>query len=121
MQPDTSDPIWMLLGLRLRAHPWHGVALGKEAPDKVTVYIEIVPTDTVKYELDKVTGLLRIDRPQLFSNVCPALYGLLPQTYCGERVAEFCAERTGLKNINGDGDPLAIGVLTGTDISPAYI
>jgi inorganic pyrophosphatase len=117
MQHDTSDPIWMLLGLRLRAHPWHGVALGKEAPAKVTVYIEIVPTDTVKYELDKITGLLRIDRPQLFSNVCPALYGLLPQTYCGERVAEFCAGRTGLENISGDGDPLDICVLTEKNIS----
>jgi inorganic pyrophosphatase len=112
MTPDSNDPIWMLLGHRLRAHPWHGVALGADAPVKVTVYVEIVPTDTVKYELDKVSGLLRIDRPQLYSNVCPALYGLLPQTYCGERVAEMSAKHNGAEAIKGDGDPLDICVLT---------
>jgi inorganic pyrophosphatase len=113
MTGDTnSDPIWMFLGMRLRAHPWHGVVLGPHAPDKVNVYVEIVPSDTVKYELDKVSGLLRIDRPQLFSNVCPALYGLLPQTYCGERVAEYCATKAGLEGMKGDGDPLDICVLT---------
>jgi len=107
-----SEPIWTLLGLLFRAHPWHGVAIGPHAPDKVTAYIEIVPTDTVKYELDKTTGHLIIDRPQLFSNVCPALYGLIPQTYCGERVGAFCGERTGQPDISGDGDPLDICVLT---------
>ena len=40
---------------------------------KVTVYVEIVPTDTVKYELDKETGYLKVDRPQKFSNVVPSL------------------------------------------------
>ena len=69
------------------AHPWHGVPLGDDAPARVTAYIEIVPTDTVKYELDKVTGLLKIDRPQKFSNVPPSLYGFLPHTYCAEQVA----------------------------------
>ncbi len=107
-----GEPIWRLLGLLFRAHPWHGVAPGPAAPEQVTVYIEIVPTDTVKYELDKVTGQLKIDRPQLFSNVCPALYGLIPQTFCGERVAALCAERTGRADISGDGDPLDICVLT---------
>ena len=107
-----GDPIWTLLGLLFRAHPWHGVSIGPDAPEKVTTYIEIVPTDTVKYELDKTTGHLIIDRPQLFSNVCPALYGLIPQTYCGERVAAFCADRTGRNGVTGDGDPLDICILT---------
>jgi inorganic pyrophosphatase len=109
---ETKEPPWSLLGLLYRAHPWHGVSIGSDAPEKVTTYIEIVPTDTVKYELDKVTGHLRIDRPQLFSNVCPALYGLIPQTYCGERVAEYCKEKTGLTAVTGDGDPLDVCVLT---------
>ena len=59
-------------------HPWHGVPIGSEAPPLVTCYIEIVPTDTLKYELDNLTGHLKIDRPQKYSSVCPTLYGLLP-------------------------------------------
>jgi inorganic pyrophosphatase len=106
------EPIWKLLGILFRAHPWHGVSIGEDAPAKVNTYIEIVPTDTVKYELDKVSGLLKIDRPQLYSNICPALYGLVPQTFCGERVGQFCAERTGIAGIEGDQDPLDICVLT---------
>ncbi len=95
-----------------RAHPWHGVDLGPRAPQVVTAYIEIVPTDTVKYESDKVTGLLKVDRPQRFSNVCPSLYGFLPRTLCADRVGRFCAERTGRPDIVGDGDPMDVCVLT---------
>ncbi|HET8645487.1 MAG TPA: inorganic pyrophosphatase, partial [Vicinamibacteria bacterium] len=47
-----------------RAHPWHGVGPGSRAPEVVVAYIEIVPTDAVKYEIDKDTGILKIDRPQ---------------------------------------------------------
>jgi inorganic pyrophosphatase len=92
------------------------VSLGDEAPDKVPAYIEMVPPETVKYELDKESGLLRVDRPQIYSNVCPTLYGLIPQTYCGERIAELCAERTGRSGIKGDGDPLDICVFTEKNI-----
>jgi inorganic pyrophosphatase len=70
------------------------------------------PSDTVKYELDKDTGLLKIDRPQRFSNVCPTLYGFIPQTHCGSHNAELTARRTGRAGIVGDGDPLDICVLT---------
>lgn len=100
------------MGLLFKAHPWHGVQIGKEAPDVLTTYIEIVPSDTVKYELDKHTGLLKVDRPQQFSNICPSPYGLVPQTYCGERVAERFSRRSGRGQIVGDGDPLDICVLT---------
>jgi inorganic pyrophosphatase len=97
---------------RFRPHPWHGVPLGSYAPRKVTVYVEIVPTDTVKYELDKETGYLKVDRPQKFSNVVPTLYGFLPQTYCAEENGAFCAAKTGRAGIVGDGDPLDVCVLT---------
>jgi inorganic pyrophosphatase len=107
-----SDSLRGLLELLFKAHPWHGVDIGEEAPEKVTTYVEIVPTDTVKYEIDKTSGFLKVDRPQKYSNVCPTLYGFVPQTFCGERVAERCAERTGRTGIIGDGDPMDICVLT---------
>lgn len=103
--------------LLYRAHPWHGVPIGDQAPAKVNVYVEIVPTDTVKYELDKATGYLKVDRPQKFSNVVPTLYGFIPQTYCGEENGRFCGERTGRTGIQGDGDPLDICVLCEKEIS----
>jgi len=100
-----------------QAHPWHGITPGEDAPEIVTAYIEIVPTDAVKYELDKESGILKLDRPQRFSSQCPTLYGFIPQTYCDELVAKRCAERTGLKDIKGDGDPIDICVLTEKVIS----
>ena len=95
-----------------RFHPWHGLSLGEKSPQFVNCYIEIVPTDTVKYELDKLTGILKVDRPQKYSSLCPSLYGLLPQTYAGERVSHYCMEKTGRSGLQGDGDPLDICVLT---------
>lgn len=112
-KPKTPET---LLSVLFKAHPWHGVHIGPDAPGIVTAYIEIVPTDTVKYELDKVSGLLQVDRPQRFSNLFPALYGLIPQTYCGPKVAEFCAQRTG-REVVGDADPLDICVLTEKAVS----
>ena len=111
------DPIGRLMGLRYKSHPWHGVEIGTNAPEVLTCYIEMVPTDTVKYEVDKVSGYLRIDRPQKYSNVVPALYGFIPQTFCADLVAEYCAEKTGRDDIKGDRDPLDICVLTEKDIT----
>jgi len=53
-----------------------------------------------------------VDRPQRLSSLCPTLYGFIPQTYCGKEVAALCAERTGVNDIQGDGDPMDICVLT---------
>lgn len=103
--------------LRFKAHPWHGIETGQEAPTIVTAYIEIIPSDTVKYEVDKPTGHLKVDRPQKFSNIVPALYGFIPKTYCKEEIAKFCMEKTGRTGIIGDGDPLDICVLTEHDIT----
>jgi len=98
--------------LNCRAHPWHGIDIGENAPKELNSYIEIVPTDTIKFELDKETGLLKADRPQKYSNCCPTLYGLIPQTYAGKRVGGYCGEKTGRPNILGDHDPLDICILT---------
>jgi len=108
--------LWEMIGLRYASHPWHGVSIGEYAPDEVTVYVEVVPTDTVKYEIDKDSGFLKVDRPQKFSNYFPALYGFIPQTYCGEKVANLCRAKTGRKEIMGDGDPLDICILTERNI-----
>jgi len=110
------DPIGKLMGLRYKSHPWHGVDIGKEAPEVIISFIEMVPTDTVKYEVDKETGYLKIDRPQKYSNVVPALYGFIPQTYSGDKVAEFCMQKTKRKGIKGDGDPIDICILTEKEI-----
>ncbi len=97
---------------KYKAHPWHGISPGEECPRKVTAYIEIIPTDVVKYEIDKETGFLKVDRPQKFSNHCPSLYGFIPQTYCGESVGKLCAKETGRNVEFGDRDPIDICVLT---------
>ena len=95
-----------------KAHPWHGIQIGAQMPELVTAFIEIVPTDTVKYEIDKETGYLKIDRPQKFSNIVPALYGFLPQTYCADGIAELARKYSGKDIAHGDGDPLDILVLS---------
>ncbi len=109
--------LWQSLALLLRSHPWHGISIGKEAPGMVNTYIETVPTDTVEYEIDKKSGFLKVDRPQKYSSICPTLYGFIPQTYCGHRIAELCRERVHRPGIVGDDDPLDICVLTEKTIS----
>ena len=103
--------------ITFRAHPWHGVPLGEHFPDRVTAYIEMVQSDNMKFELDKETGILRIDRPQRFSNHCPAPYGFIPQTLCASRVASFCMAKTNRQEVAGDGDPLDVCVLCESDIN----
>ena len=107
--------------LKFKPHPWHGIPVGENCPNSVTAYIEMVPNDTVKYEIDKVTGYRKVDRPQKFSNYLPALYGFVPQTYCGEKIREFAAFKSGKEVLKGDGDPLDICVLTERNISSGDI
>ena len=90
-----------------RPHPWHGLDVGPEPPHILNAYIEITPFDLMKYEIDKVSGYLRVDRPQRSSAQHPALYGFVPRTYCGDRVRKLAP---GAKR--GDGDPLDICVLS---------
>src|SRR5262249_52023882 len=84
-------------------HPWHDVPLGHKVPEIVPVIIEISRGSKVKYELDKASGLLRVDRV-LFSAVhYPANYGFIPQSYCE------------------DHDPLDVLVLGQEDVVPLAI
>lgn len=101
---------------RWRPHPWHGLAAGIDPPRHLQAYIEITPFDTVKYEIDKATGYLRVDRPQRSSSLPPALYGFIPQTYCGSQVAALSPGAA-----QGDGDPLDICVLSERPITRAEV
>jgi inorganic pyrophosphatase len=130
MNQEAFQKIWKMVGLRYKSHPWHGIEIGENAPETVTAFIEIIPSDTVKYEIDKKTGYLKVDRPQKFSNIVPALYGFIPQTYCKQRVAEYCMTRTGRSDIivqaipiggfrmidNGEADDKIIAVLKHDDV-----
>ncbi len=81
-------------------NPWHEVHYGSKAPEVVNAIIEIPKGSKGKFELDKDTGLIKLDRV-LFSSVhYPANYGFIPQTYCE------------------DGDPLDILVLTSVELPP---
>lgn len=92
---------------RWRPHPWHGLEAGSDAPDIVNAFIEITSFDTIKYEVDKKTGYMRVDRPQRSSSLPPSLYGFVPRTYCGDRVGAL-SDQTKI----GDEDPLDICVLS---------
>lgn len=98
--------------IKYTLHPWHGVEIGEQAPEIITSFIEIVPTDTIKYEIDKKSGWLKVDRPQLYSNIVPALYGFIPQTLCDVEVGNYCCLKTGKTGIGGDQDPMDILVLS---------
>lgn len=104
-----------------KPHPWHGIPVGDQCPEVITAYIEMVPNDTVKYEIDKLTGYRKVDRPQKFSNYVPALYGFVPQTFCDEEVRAYAEQMSGRKVEKGDGDPLDICVLTERFISSGDI
>ncbi len=97
---------------RWRPHPWHGLSAGPNPPEVVLAYIELTPFDRVKYEIDKETGYLRVDRPHRASSVPPNLYGFIPKTFCGKRVAAL-SDKTDI----ADGDPLDICVISERPIS----
>ena len=86
---------------RFRPHPWHGLEVGPRPPEILNAFIEITPFDLMKYEVDKVSGYLRVDRPQRSSAQHPTLYGFIPRTYCAERVRALAPSAK-----RGDGDPL---------------
>ena len=99
-----------------RPHPWHGLEAGPNPPAIVYAYIEITPFDMVKYELDKVTGYIHVDRPQRSSSHPPSLYGFIPRTFCGERLRVLSP-----KTVKGDGDPLDICVISERPINRSEV
>ncbi len=92
---------------RWRPHPWHGLDVGDDPPNIVNAFIEITPFDMIKYEVDKKTGYMRVDRPQRSSSMPPSLYGFIPRTFCGVKVGQLSTETD-----KGDGDPLDLCVLS---------
>ena len=84
-------------------NPWHSVSYGDRVPDCVNAIIEIPKGSRAKYELDKETGLLKLDRVLYSSVYYPANYGFIPRTYCD------------------DGDPLDILVLSQIEMQPRRV
>lgn len=99
-----------------RPHPWHGLSPGEGAPEVVDAFVEMTPFDRVKYEVDKRTGYVRVDRPQAGASICPTLYGFIPRTYCGERVRKLSSGAT-----RGDGDPMDVCIVSDRSIDRAEI
>ena len=85
------------------SHPWHGVAIGEYAPRIVNAIIEIPQGSRCKYEIDKDSGLLKLDRVIYSSFYYPCNYGFIPQTY------------------GDDKDPLDILVLTSVPVQALCI
>lgn len=84
-------------------HPWHNISPGNNIPDIVNAIIEIPKGSKAKYEIDKESGLLKLDRVLFSSVMYPANYGFIPQTYCDDQ------------------DPLDILVLCSVDVYPLSI
>ena len=84
-------------------NPWHSVSNGKKAPEIVNSIIEIPKGSKGKYELDKESGLLRLDRVLFSAVYYPVNYGFIPRTYCDDR------------------DPLDILVICSIDVDPLCI
>lgn len=101
---------------RWRPHPWHGLEVGDRAPETVNAFVEITSFDTIKYEVDKKTGYMRVDRPQRSSSLPPSLYGFIPRTFCGDRVGDLSDQVD-----RGDHDPLDICVLSERPIDRAEV
>ncbi|QBR12618.1 inorganic diphosphatase [Sphingobacterium sp. CZ-2] len=87
----------------IQQHPWHRVSPGKDVPRSVTAVIEIKQGSKTKYEIDKESGMLKLDRILKTSMVYPTNYGFIPQSYCGDK------------------DPLDILVICSEGLQPASL
>ncbi len=85
------------------SHPWHDVPIGESAPKEFQAVIEIPKGSKVKYELDKATGMIRVDRVLYSSVMYPANYGFIPRT------------------LGDDNDPLDVLVLMQEPVAPLTI
>lgn len=66
-------------------HPWHDLTHGEDAPEIVNVMIEVTNGSSTKYELDKDSGLIKLDRVLFSPMYYPANYGFIPKTYCDDK------------------------------------
>ena len=89
--------------MSINNNPWHSVSPGRNVPEIVNTIIEIPKGSKVKYELDKESGLLKLDRVLYSSVHYPANYGFIPRTYCDDK------------------DPLDILVICSIDVDPLCI
>ena len=89
--------------IRHQAHAWHEVPIGEDAPETFQAVIEIPRGGKIKYELDKETGLIRVDRVLYSSVIYPANYGFIPQT------------------LGDDNDPLDVLVIMQEPVAPLSI
>ncbi|CAL9185534.1 unnamed protein product [Musa hybrid cultivar] len=81
--PQLNERILSSLSRRsVAAHPWHDLEIGPGAPAVFNVVVEITKGSKVKYELDKKTGLIKVDRVLYSSVVYPHNYGFIPRTLC---------------------------------------
>ncbi|MDH5542598.1 MAG: inorganic diphosphatase [Nitrospinota bacterium] len=116
-------------------HPWHSLDVGDDAPKIVNAIIEIPMGSKVKYELDKRSGLIKVDRILYGAVFYPANYGFIPQTYCEDKdpldILVFCQEPLYPRSIveakvigcmgmvdNGDADDKIIAVM---NADPAFM
>jgi len=91
---------WQMIRSLNPFHPWHNLTYGGGAPEKVQIVIEISKGSRAKYEVDKATGYLKLDRVTEEAYPYPINYGFIPQT------------------LYGDGDPLDVLVLSSVDLQP---
>ncbi len=84
-------------------NPWHDISYGSDAPEVVRTFIEVSNKSNIKYELDKESGLIALDRVLYGANFYPANYGFIPKTYCDDK------------------DPLDILVLSSVDFLPGCL
>ena len=115
-------------------HPWHSLPVGDDVPEIVNAVIEIPMGSKVKYELDKRSGLIKVDRILYGALFYPANYGFIPQTYCEDKdpldILVICQEALYPRTIvearvigvmgmidDGDADDKIIAVIPG---DPAY-
>lgn len=110
--------IWSLnVGIAsAQQHPWHRVSPGKDVPRFVTAVIEIAQGTKTKYEIDKESGMLKLDRILKTSMVYPTNYGFIPQSYCGDKdpldILVICSEKL---QPNSLVDARVLGVMQMTD------
>jgi len=96
-------------------HPWHDITAGSEPPERINAFIEVTQFDQLKYEIDKSTGYLTVNRQHRWGVASPFAYGFIPRTLCGQRVAELSIVDT------SDGDALDVFVFSSLPIRHANV